>query len=329
MFGRRLGLEALEARHMLSAAASMQQWLATALADRDGGVPAQVAASQPTSSIAASSASAVPSSNWDWMSGTTWYVPEGNLLAYEALDLLANPIAIADQTIWTITSLSDGVLTGTSQSDFSDGLSLTSTMSGVITAGGQVRITFDNSNGSTTVGLGQMRYEDGQWRVEMQMANDGTLIIMHWAYMTLLPEGEAAPAPTDPPTGSSAANAWEWVEGTDWLISDVAATGDTRRPGVFRIEHFDGGYFWGSGTSDAAFNVLGSITPQGNVMLLISQPEAAPAQWTGVIEQTTDDGGAMRLRSYVDERQVAYASSLHASSRLLMASVQGVIQRAS
>jgi hypothetical protein len=174
-----------------------------------------------------------------------------------------------------------------------------------------------------------MRYEDGQWRVEMQMANDGTLIIMHWAYMTLLPEGEAAPAPTDPPTGSSAANAWEWVEGTDWLISDVAATGDTRRPGVFRIEHFDGGYFWGSGTSDAAFNVLGSITPQGNVMLLISQPEAAPAQWTGVIEQTTDDGGAMRLRSYVDERQVAYASSLHASSRLLMASVQGVIQRAS
>jgi hypothetical protein len=46
----------------------------------------------------------------------------------------------------------------------------------------------DESNGSTTVGLGQMRYEDGQWRVEMQMANDGTLIIMHWAYMTLLPQ---------------------------------------------------------------------------------------------------------------------------------------------
>lgn len=312
---------------MLSVAPSMRDWVATTLADSDGTVEAQLAAPQPTGDNAASAASAAPGSNWDWLSGTTWYVLEGNLLAYEALDPLANPIAIADQTLWTITSVSDGVLTGTSQSDFSSGLSLTSTMSGLITASGQVRITFDNSNGSTTVGLGQMRYEDGQWRVEMQMANDGTLIIMHWAYMTQLPEGEEPPEPTDPPTGSSDSDAWQWVAGTDWLMSDVAAAGDARKPGVFRIEHFSGGYFWGSGASDAPFNVLGSITPQGNVMLLISQPDASPAEWTGVIEQTSGAGGVMRLRSYQDERQVAHASSLNASMRLWMASVQGVIQQ--
>lgn len=327
MFKRRLEVEFLEARHMLSATLSMRDWAASALDGTDD-VQAQVAA-EPTGDEAASTSSVAPGSTWDWLSGTTWYVPAGNFLAYEALDLLANPIAIADQTVWTITSVSGGMLTGTSESYFSSGLSLTSTMSGVITAGGQVRITFDNSNGSTTIGLGQMRYLDGAWRVEMQMANDGTLIIMHWAYMTQLPEGGDAPAPIDPPPVSSASDAWQWVQGTDWVISDVAAVGEERRPGVFRIEDFEGGYFWGSGTSETPFNVLGSVTPQGNVMLLISQPDASPAEWTGVIEQTSDDGGVMRLRSYQDERQVAHAASLHASSRFLMASVQGLLAQAS
>ena len=54
------------------------------------------------------------STRWDWLTGTSWYVPTDNLLAYSTASNLSDPTPIADQTLWNIEESSNGIISGNS-----------------------------------------------------------------------------------------------------------------------------------------------------------------------------------------------------------------------
>ncbi|MFO7630564.1 MAG: hypothetical protein R6W06_13845 [Prochlorococcaceae cyanobacterium] len=216
------------------------------------------------------------SNRWDaLLNESTWYVPAANLLAYR-LDSTnpTTPIPAADQTIWSIGTAEGGQFTGQSIAKIVDATgavttSLT-TMNGRVTERGQVRITFTTPIGSTITGIGQVRRVNGVQAMEMQMiTGGGGAYTTHWAYMLPLTDGTTPPDPaTDP--GEQAtyrSGRYRWLRGTSWTIEPQ---GRQRARGRFTINGYRNGYFWGSGRergSNESFEVLGSITPEGNVFL--------------------------------------------------------------
>src|SRR5262249_3177448 len=87
---------------------------------------------------------------WDRLLVGTWYVPPANLLAYLVGPAGANPVPIADQTIFQITSAHDGVFSGENSVQLSRPTALgwlrpepmRFTMAGVVTPEGRIRILF-------------------------------------------------------------------------------------------------------------------------------------------------------------------------------------------
>lgn len=58
---------------------------------------------------------------WDWLNGTTWYVPKDGLLAYD-LNLQTNVLTpLLDQTVYTITSYRNGYVWGYMTTTLGDG----------------------------------------------------------------------------------------------------------------------------------------------------------------------------------------------------------------
>lgn len=60
---------------------------------------------------------------------------------------------------------------------------------------------------------------------------------------------------------------YPWLRGTSWRIEPQ---GRKRARGRFTINGYRNGYFWGAGRergSNESFQVLGSITPEGNLVL--------------------------------------------------------------
>ena len=98
------------------------------------------------------------SDRWDdLLSDSTWYVPAANLLAYRFDSTSPDaPIPAADQTIWSIGEATGGRFTGKSLAKIVDAngdvTQSLSTMDGVVTERGQVRITFTTPIGSTITG---------------------------------------------------------------------------------------------------------------------------------------------------------------------------------
>jgi hypothetical protein len=153
-----------------------------------------------------------------------------------------------------------------------------------------------------------MRFVQGEWRVEMQMATGNDFLVTHWAYMSEVASGTTPPEPVSPPPNPSLlSDEWRWIEGTDWALTDTALFGSQPGAGVFHIESFRNGYFWGSGTGSQPFNVLGSVTPEGNLLFLISQDGAQPALRTGILAQTAPGSGTMLLRTYEGQPAVGSA----------------------
>jgi len=318
---RALAFETLESRSVLSADVSQVAFMSSELAG--GATPSDVppligddigASEQSAATVLSTSAS----TRWDWLEGTGWYVLTENLLAYSAPRDLSNPTPIADQTIWNISQSSGGLISGNAVTKTSSSsLPTTTSFSGVVTEGGQVRMYFEEPE---ITGIGQMQFVEGEWRVQMQMVTDSAVLVTHWAYMSLLQPGTTPPEPSDPtPPGSFRSDEWRWLVGTDWILSDSMLFDGGAHRGVFGIDSFHNGYFWGSGTSNQPFNVLGSITPEGNVFLLISMNGANPQSRTGLLS-----GDMMLLRTYEDQPAVGSAwlvgSQVGPSSRLLMTS---------
>ncbi len=145
-------------------------------------------------------------------------------------------------------------------------------------------------------------------------ANDyrSSVLISHWAYMV-----EQTPGVTPPDAGTSVASynnpftSWSWLQGTHWTITDASLFGSQSASGTFEIDSYSGGYFWGKGTGSAPFNVFGSVTPEGNLLLMISVDGATAVGRMGVIEQTST-GATMTFRSYSSAPSLGSARTLSA-----------------
>jgi len=255
---------------------------------------AQVSSPQPapTTSVA---------QRWDWLAGTQWYVKPENLLAYLSSPDLANPIPTGDQTIWHIVQSANGQITGEATVTLS---TLSSTMQklfvGVVTPEGQIRIEFSNMSGGPTTGIGQMRFEDGAWRMEMQMATSTSVLVTHWAYMSQLHTGVTPPPANTPGPGDGfLSTQWRWFQGSKWTLADSRLPGGPTAQ--FTITHYNNGYYWGSGTTSGPgalpLNVLGSVTPEGNLLFVISVNGQSPITRSGQLT-TAGSYGQVALRSY-------------------------------
>ncbi|MFZ4774680.1 MAG: PEP-CTERM sorting domain-containing protein [Terrimicrobiaceae bacterium] len=248
--------------------------------------------------------------SYDWLAGTQWYVPTANLLAYLTPGTnLSNPLPISDQTLWDITGSAAGQFTGQSTATLTIGSSdtiSTSSMAGIITPEGQVRIVFtpngDSAGGPVTVGIGQVRDVGLGAQIEMQMltGSESTTFATHWAYMTEIPAGPFTPPDTFD-EGTLLSTEWAWTAGTTWNLSAPGVFG-TSDAAQFSLEGYRNGYFWGTGfapasAGGAAFTEIGSVTPEGNVLfnMLVG---GTLTNLTGQIagEATT---GTMALRGYV------------------------------
>jgi hypothetical protein len=247
------------------------------------------------------------SSRWDWLAGTQWYVPRENLLAFTTNTSLEDPTPVADQTLWNITSSADGQISGEALVKLSSRQTpIQLTMSGVVTTGGQIRIEFSFDGSSGTIGIGQMRFVEGAWRMEMQMATGSSSLLTHWAYMS---QGSGGVVPDEPsellPDESFISDEWRWLEGTRWALHDSSLFGNDTQSGVFQITNYRNGYYWGSGTGTQPFNVLGSVTPEGNVLLLVSEG-TQPYSLSGQLWKTSA-AAAMTLHAYDEAPSVGWA----------------------
>ena len=227
----------------------------------------------------------------DLITDSQWYVPSANLLAYMAsTSSLANPVPVADQTLWELGDCTNGIFTGTSNATLKLGpieSVSTASMTGIITPEGQLRIEFVQTDGPTVIGIGQVREVEDTTYIEMQMITGGgsAPYLTHWAYMAEYDGGELPPLELDNQLRSQE---WVWMADTNWTLG---ATGS------FHVDDYRNGYFWGTGTSEEGdFTLLGSATPEGNILFNFLQ-DGTLTSLTGQITGNAETG-TMALRSY-------------------------------
>jgi autotransporter-associated beta strand protein len=235
-------------------------------------------------------------SRWDsLLTNSNWYVPVPGLIAYASNNqsfTTPPPTPIGDQTLWALGTATNGVFTGQSQASFyMNGITTTgiSTMQGLVTTGGQIVISFSSDTAPTTIGIGQMREIGGVPLMEMQMITGTSLLVTHWAYMTPYnPAVFTPPSPSQVVTADITSPQWRWTAGTTWQLASSTLFG-TSAPGTFKITNYSNGYYWGLGAAPQGstvgnFTVLGSMTPEGNVLFsLLSDgvPNSLSGQITG------------------------------------------------
>lgn len=214
-------------------------------------------------------------SRWDWLEGTKWYVPIGDMRSY-FFNRSGLHIPAWGQTLWQITRADQGNFEGTCEV-INSGLQFQPIgfhFYGHVSPNGFVQMRFtplptnDISLDTTTIGRGQMRWINGQWAVEMQMVSPGTGgYLMHWAYMLQYRDGFLPPDPAQiPQVGDYRSDEYRWLDGTRWAITyKNTITGETSES-VLQVNGFGSGYFWGDATGDANYFFLGSVTPEGRVL---------------------------------------------------------------
>lgn len=258
-------------------------------------------------------AAVAQSTTWDsLLSDSYWYVPQENLLSYMTSGtnfIDPEPVVAWDQTLWSLGTSTNGVFTGNFQATFylSPLVSFTSTNSitGLATDAGQIRMRFQSSsNGAITIGIGQFRDFNGTTAMEMQMITgadrDGGLLVTHWAYM--LPYDPSTFTPPDPlPNSALTSEEWAWMLNTEWLLEDEDLFGPGGQ-GTFSVTDYRNGYFWGpgdgpAGTAFDTFTLLGSATPEGNILFNILDNTGTLTSLTGQISGDLETG-QMILRRY-------------------------------
>jgi hypothetical protein len=155
-----------------------------------------------------------------------------------------------------------------------------------------------------------MEMVDGSWRMTMQMSSGAAPYVLHWAYMTKptaggLPSAAAEPSPSSLPTSQR----WSWLLGSSWALADTELFG-APGVGVFQIEGFNNGYFWGQGVGSVPFSVVGSVTPEGNLFLVLTPRGGNSVTRTGYLMQEADGQWEMLFRSYEGSPAVGSAWSL-------------------
>ena len=220
------------------------------------------------------------SNRWDaLLSNSQWYVPAADLLAYQLTsDNPRTPVPASDQTLWSLGRSRNGRFSGRSVARIvTAGVEQTTAinqMDGVVSPNGQVRINFTSPLGSSITGIGQVRQTNNGPAMQMQMITDGGgSYTTHWANMLRLNQGTTPPEP-GPPDGEQRddrSTAFRWLLGSSWSITPASrrpAGAGAQASGIFTINGYRNGYFWGGGASShgrRAFTVLGSVTPEGNL----------------------------------------------------------------
>lgn len=249
------------------------------------------------------------SSQWDsLLSNSHWYVPVPGLIAYASGNTSfyrPSPLPLGDQTLWALGQATNGIFTGQSSATFLLGdllMSSSQSMQGVVTSGGQITIVFSSPGSPSIVGVGQMREISGVPLMEMQMISGSSLLVTHWAYMTPYnPAVFTPPSPSQVVTANVTSPQWRWTQGTTWTLTSSMLFG-TSSPGTFKISSYSNGYYWGLGAAPPGspignFTILGSITPEGNVLFNLLSSDG---ELTSLMGQVTGDAttGAMALRPY-------------------------------
>ncbi|WP_421996011.1 autotransporter outer membrane beta-barrel domain-containing protein [Reyranella sp.] len=249
------------------------------------------------------------SGQWDSiLSNSYWYVPVPGLIAYASGNssfYRPSPSTMGDQTLWALGQANNGVFSGQSSATFLLGnltMSSSQSMQGLVTPGGQITIVFSSPGSPSTIGIGQMREVNGIPLMEMQMITGTSLLVTHWAYMTPYnPAVFTPPAPSQVVTTNVTSPQWRWTQGTTWTLNSPLLFG-TAAPGTFKISNYSNGYYWGLGAAPPGsalgnFTILGSITPEGNVLFSLL---SASGELTSLTGQVTGDAstGGMALRPY-------------------------------
>jgi hypothetical protein len=134
---------------------------------------------------------------WAWLQDTSWYVPHQNLPAIE-FDLATQELqVVTDQTVFYIAGYTDGYFWGKTVVQLTASPRLCLHMVGSVTPEGHLHLTFTaNLPGvppaltPKTTGIGNMRWLQGAWKMELQMTTGLNTLVTHWAYMTQCQEGE-------------------------------------------------------------------------------------------------------------------------------------------
>lgn len=253
------------------------------------------------------------SQRWDAVLVGSWYVPTVNLLAYLVGPDVINPLAIADQTNFQITTANNGVFSGQATIQFTRAVlmaigwqkpqPLTYTISGQVTPEGHIKITFTpaESGQPSVTGVGNMEFIDGAWRMTMQMASSTEPYVMHWAYMSKPPS----------PRITQSFQKWQWLRGTRWSLADTAlpTTSTSNVSYVFKIQNYRNGYFWGHGQGTTPFSVLGTVTPEANVLLVITPVGSSKLSRFGTLERVGTEW-IMSVHSYFGSPETGVARLL-------------------
>ena len=205
-----------------------------------------------------------------------WYVPDRYFLTYiSSSDSFANPIPVGDQTLWTNMNAdpATGVFTGRSVAVLSIGSGFLppapANMLGSVDDQGNVVIRFTVPGAdSPTLGVGRFQAYGNSYQMEMQMISGSDTYVTHWAYMVPYPSSYTPAAPSTIPV-TTASPQWAWTRGTPWKMVSPSLFGNSE-PGRFIISDYNGGYFIGQGvdsTGATNFTALGSVTPEGRVLL--------------------------------------------------------------
>jgi hypothetical protein len=160
--------------------------------------------------------------NWQWMVGTFWIVPPGNLGAPVFAAGGSDPVWLSDQTVWQVTGAKNGYFWGNTAARMrppgtgEDAAPVAQRMMASVTPEGNVHITFipvasdggaSDSGAEAIIGIGNMRWREGAWMAEMQMSapfgSSGR--VLHWAYMVQC-------TPDDP--------AWQHLPGTSQSLPE-------------------------------------------------------------------------------------------------------------
>jgi hypothetical protein len=139
--------------------------------------------------------SAPGSSQFNFLRGSTWYVPPQTLPAAQLMLDSGLVEGVIDQTVWQITDYSAGYFWGYSIAMLKRmatgeqiGSTSCSRLLGSVTPAGHVHIAFvpqgDHTTSKSTIGTGYFQNVAPQgWTFEMQTSTGATFVLAHWSYM--------------------------------------------------------------------------------------------------------------------------------------------------
>jgi hypothetical protein len=145
----------------------------------------------------ASAQSQSPFSKWEWLKGSSWYVPQEYLPAIER-DLETQELqAVVDQTVFTIEDYANGYFWGRGVVQIPNTPALCVKLMGSVTPEGNLHISFTTivpgvpaELAPKATGTGNMRFQHDQWAMQLQMTSGFKKLLTHWANMALCRQGE-------------------------------------------------------------------------------------------------------------------------------------------